>query len=537
MEQIAIYISLLVIIIFVGVIFDKATVPSALLLVIAGMLLSFIPLFSQIELSPTLILNIFLPLLLYQISSFASWKDVRKNFRPIALLSVGHVIFITILVAVVIHHLIPQLGWPLAFVLGAVISPPDDVAIVAIAEKIHMPNRIITILEGEGMLNDATALLLFRLALATVITHQFNPIHAFSTFFLMVIGETLYGIILGNIIGKIRLHITDSKLHMLASLLTPFLAYLPAEMLGGSGVLATVVTGFVIGEIYATKFTPEFRLLSRSIWPTLSFAILSFLFISIGLNLKIIIQGISSIPLAQLFLYGMTIVLTVILGRFVWVYSAAAIPRLLFPSIRKKDPFPPWQFPFIISWAGMRGAISLAAAFAVPSLPIVAGIGNPKYLLLFLVFCVIIATLIIQGLTLPYLLKILGVDKHGQQEKYSDHILELKTRLKLSKSVLRWLKVYKEEIVGNERLLDEIKIYIRNYKMTRKRLKERLESHHGIIEHDDEIELREAVFLSSQIIELERKELLRLWKEEKINLIVRNKLLEELDHKVKHIVT
>ena len=190
-----------------------------------------------IDLDPKVVLNIFLPILVYQISSFASWNDFKKNKRPIALLSVGHVIFITAIVAWVIHALIPELGWPLAFIIGAVLSPPDDVAIVAIAEKIRMPNRVITILKGEGLFNDATALILFRFALAALLTHQFSAVHAVTTFFAIIIGETLYGLAVGYIMGELKVKISNTVLHVIASVLTPFLAYTPAVMLGGSGVL------------------------------------------------------------------------------------------------------------------------------------------------------------------------------------------------------------------------------------------------------------------------------------------------------------
>lgn len=534
MEQLILYITLLAIIVVIGVTFDKAPVPTSLLLVLTGICLNFIPIFTDIELDPMIVLNVFLPLLLYQISSFSAWKEMKKNIRPIILLSIGHVIFITVLIAITIHYLIPQLGWPLAFLLGAVISPPDDVAIVSIAEKIRMPNRIVTILEGEGMLNDATALTLFRFSLAAALTHQFSFIHAVSTFFIVVVGEIIYGLIVGYTIGKLRLKINDPKIHMIASLLTPFIAYLPANLLGGSGVIATVVTGFVIGEVYAVKFSPEFRLLSRAIWPTLSFAIQSLLFIMIGLNLRVILTNIATIPIHDLVIYASAIIFVVIIGRFIWVYPAALLPRMLIPSIRKKDPLPPWQFPFVISWAGMRGAISLAAALAVPVLPNIGNI-NPKYLLLYLVFCVIIATLIIQGFTLPWLLKILGIEKHGQREKYSDHILELNTRLKLAKLVLRWLKEYKSEIFANQRLLDEVNLRIKDLQMFSKQLKENIDHHGENMQHDDISELRDAVFLRMQIIDYERREVLRLWHEDEINLYVRNKLVEELDHRARRL--
>jgi NhaP-type Na+/H+ or K+/H+ antiporter len=271
MEQLITYTALFSVIVILGQIFNKSTIPLSLILVIVGMILCMIPNFPLITLNPDVVLNIFLPVLIYQISTASSWKDLKKNRWPIASLSFGHVIFITILVAVTIHTLIPELGWPLAFVLGSVISPPDDVAIVTIADKIRMPTRIVTLLEGEGMLNDATALIIFRFSLAAVVTHQFYPLQALTTFVIVIIGETLYGLALGYAIGKLRLRIKNPVLHIMASILTPFLAYLPPEQLGGSGIIATVAVGSVIGHVYSVRFTPEFRLISKAVWPTLAF--------------------------------------------------------------------------------------------------------------------------------------------------------------------------------------------------------------------------------------------------------------------------
>lgn len=535
-----VYTALLAIVVIVGTLFSKSPVPTSLLLVITGMFLSLIPGFPHIDIKPDLVLDVFLPLLIYQISVSSSWKDVKKNLRPIALLSVGHVIFIAFLVAFVIHAVIPEMGWPLAFVLGAVVSPPDDVAIVSIAEKIHMPNRVLTILEGEGMLNDATALILFRFALVALVTHTFSPLHAVGAFFMVVIGETLYGLALGYVIGELRLRIRDPLIHMIASILTPFLAYLPAERLGGSGILATVITGFVIGHVYSVRFSPGFRLLSRAVWPTISFGIQSILFLMVGLDMRFIMGNIIVIPAKSLVLYSVVVIATVILGRFFWVFVAVThLPRLLFPYILKKDPYPPWQYPFVVSWAGMRGAISLAAALAVPSLPLLVDGANPKDLLIFLVFWVIVATLVMQGLTLPWLMGVIGIRQYGQRERYSEHLAELKTRVQLTKAVLLWLNEYKSLVKDNPSLCAEITLRIRDYKMLKKQLRQRLKDHDGAAQHDESdetSELRDATFLSSQIISVERAALIGLWRKEKVTHAIKNKLLDEIDHHAKHVV-
>lgn len=536
MEHIETTMILFIIIIVVGQIFNKSSIPITLLLVMIGMVLSFIPQFPKVELSSELVLDIFLPILVYQISSFSSWVDIKKNFRPIALLSVGHVMFMTILVAYVIHELIPQFGWPLAFVLGAVISPPDDVAIVSIAEKVRLPGRVITILEGEGLLNDATALILFKFALIATLTHQFMLSTAITSFFGLIIAETIYGIFLGYLIGELRLRLYNTTLHMMASLLTPFLAYVPSVAFGGSGVLATVITGFIIGHRYATRFTPEFRLVSRSLWPTLSFGINCILFFMVGLDMRSILDNISSFSVSTLSFYTMAVIVTVIVGRFIWVYVGVAfLPRFLFPYIKRKDPYPPWQYPLIISWAGVRGGISLAAALAVPFLPNAIEGANARDFLIFLVFAVIAATFIIQGLTLPWLIKITGGQKISEQEQYKEHLSELQARKEIITEILHWLRKYKTQIEHDSKMYHQIKIYIQEYILQKNNLLAMIKGHQAVTDHDEITENETELFLLLQIIQIEREKLMELWRDEKISFLIRNKMLDKLDHRVKNL--
>lgn len=536
MDQNEIYIMLLGIIILVGLLFNKSTIPIALILVLTGIGLSLFISFPHIELNPNIVLDIFLPMLLYEISGFSSWNDIKKNMRPIMLLSIGHVLFITFLVALAIHTLIPQLGWPLAILLGAVLSPPDDVAIVSIAEKIHMPKRLLTILEGEGMLNDATALILFRFALAAVVTHEFSILQGVSQFCIVIALETLYGIALAYAVGTIRLKIDDPILHMIISIVTPFLAYFPAERLGGCGVLATVVTGFVMGHHFLVRFPPEVRLASRFVWPTLTFVLQNFLFLLVGLNMRFILDNLEQFPSEHLVQYTIVIVSIVIIGRFLWVYPSAYIPRFFFASIRRKDPYPPWQYPFIISWAGMRGGISLAAALAVPVLPGTDGLENPRDFVIFLVFCVIIITLIVQGLTLPFILRALGIHSHIKREQSREYFSELSARIKMATAVIQWLYEYKESVIHDEKLLEEVKLQIRNYRLLKKQLRERIDSHAKNLKQSTNIDSFNAFTLLSQIIEVEKNELFSLWQKEEISHAVRNKLLDQLDHRAHNLV-
>ncbi len=537
MEAIILYVVLFIIIVVVGHLFNRFPFPLSLILVVVGMMLSLAPNLGSISIQPHIVLNIFLPLLIYQISAFSSWKDFKKMFTAIALLSIGHVIFITVLVAVVIQWLIPELGWPLAFVIGAILSPPDDVAIVSIAEKIRLPEKVITILEGEGMLNDATALTLFRFSLAALLTHHFAPAPAVLTFFLVIIGETIYGIVLGYILGELRKKINNSSLHVLASLLTPFLAYIPPQLLGGSGIIATVATGFVIGNVYAARFTPEFRLISRAMWPSIFFGIQSILFLLVGLNMFSIVKSVSVIPTHYLILYSSVVIATIIVGRFFWVYFPNFyIPRLLFPHIRRLEPHVPWQFPFIVAWAGMRGSISLAAALAVPLLPNLVYGANARNFLIFLIFTVILVTLLIQGSSLPFILKMIHIEKFSHCEEYGEHLMEISARKELTTAALHWLNEYKLQFDTNADIQEDIKFQITHYKKLKTKLKKRIDAHmDASFKHDEAAEIAEDTSLILDLIEVEKNKLMELWHSDKINLKVRNKLLEQLDHQARNI--
>ncbi len=535
MELEFIYLALFGIIVVLGQLFNRTAIPMALLLVITGMLLSFLPGMPILRLDPDIVLNIFLPILIYHISSSSSWRELRKNRRPVLSLSIGHVIFMAVVVAWVMHHLIPAMSWSLALLLGSLVAPPDDVAIVSIAEKIRMPARVVTILEGEGMFNDAAALILFRFSLAAIATNTFSIPAAVTDFVVVIVGETLYGFAVGWVMGEWRKHIHNTSLHMIASLLTPFVAYYPATHLGGCGVLATAVAGFMIGNRYAPYFSPEFRLVSRSIWPMLSFLVQSIVYLLLGLNLHLILRNISLVSLPILYFYSLIVIALVVVGRFVWVFPSVYLPRFLSASLRKKDPYPPWQYPVIVSWAGMRGSISLAAALAVPVLPqIIEGV-NTQDFLLFIVFSVIVVTFVLQGLTLPLLLKLLGVHKLGQQENYKNHLLELKTRLKLVRAVIRWLLTYKKSVENDNKILEQINLSLASYRRTKIMLVERIAEHTDGQPHDEVAEAHAENVVAAQIIAMERAELLRLWREEKINLHIRNKLLDRLDHRSHYI--
>jgi monovalent cation/hydrogen antiporter len=532
MDPFIIYLILFSIVVLLGQIFQKSTVPIALILVIFGMILSFIPFFPEIHIDSKLVLNIFLPLLIYQISAFSTWRDIKKQARPITLLSIGHVLFITILVALVIHTLIPQMGWPLAFALGAIISPPDDVAIVAIAEKVRIPERMFLILEGEGMFNDAAALTIFRFALAAAITNQFSFTHAVGVFSAVILGETLYGFLLGHLLGQLRIRIANTKLHVIASLITPFLAYIPMEKLGGSGIIATAIVGFIIGNQYTLRFTPEYRLASLMIWPMLAYAIQAIIFLLVGLDLRANFIRITSIPLESLAVYVASVIAVVIIGRFIWVYGFVIfVPGFIFPFSRKMNTRP-WKTSFLISWAGIRGGISLAAALAIPPLALQIDNVNIRDLLIFIVFCTIFVTLVLQGLSLPYFLKKIGIDKIGQSERYTEHMNELQARIKMIRAALKWLHQYKSKMKHDKKVSAEISMYIYEYELLKNQFESRIVDHDKKTIHALESEIIEKSSLLLQIAEIEKAEITKLWFEDKINLKTRNKLISILDHQI-----
>jgi len=533
MNQQHIFLGLLGIISLVGILFRKTSVPIGLILVVVGMVLSLLNLFLPVVLDPQLVLTVFLPAIVYQASAYTALREMKKYRRTITLLSVGHVFFITILVAITIHWLMPQYGWALAFLLGAIISPPDDVAIMAMAEKINLPQRLIIILEAEGMLNDATALILFRFSLVAMISHQFSLGKAVTDFFIIVIAETLYGVLLAYIIGTIRTKFTDPTLHMIVSIITPFLAYIPSNQLGGSGVLATVVTGLIIGNYFLERYTPEIRITGRAVWNTIAFALQNILFLLVGLDFHNIIERISFISYGALLGYSLAVVAMIIIGRFIWVFTTINLPRLNFFKSKKKI-IPPWQFLFIVSWAGMRGGVSLAAALAVPSLLIIGNL-NVRDFIVFIVFICIVATLLIQGLTLPWVMKRLRVKRHKLKEKYSEHISELSARVAMIKAVLKWLKEYMKMIKKDPDLEAQVRLHIKQYELLKKQLVEKIKNHSAFIDHDAHLELKNEVLLASQLLEVERAELARLWHKEEISFAVKTRLLQQLDFRAHHL--
>jgi CPA1 family monovalent cation:H+ antiporter len=413
-----IFVGLLLAVAVLALVARKLTIPYPILFVGGGLLIGLIPKLPKVRLNPELVFLFFLPPLLFPAALLTSWRDFRANLRPIGLLAVGLVLFTTAAVGYLAHYF---MGLPLAagFVLGAIISPPDAIAATAIANRLKIPRRIVTILEGESLANDATALVAYRFAVAAVTTGSFSLARASGQFLYVGIGGILVGLLIGWLAEQLHKRVDDPPIEITVSLLTPFAAYLLAERLDTSGVLAVVTAGLYLGRRLPELITFKTRLQGGPFWEMVEFLLNGFVFILIGLQLPEVLRALSgdAIPLRRDLWYALLISLAVILIRILWVFPATYLPRLIFKKLCRADPYPKWQHVTIVAWTGMRGVVSLAAALALP-LTIQNDAPFPgRDLILFLTFCVILVTLVVQGLSLPPIIRWLGVKDDGAMEK------------------------------------------------------------------------------------------------------------------------
>jgi monovalent cation/hydrogen antiporter len=389
-------------------------VPYPILLVLGGVGLAVIPGIPDVVLDPDLVLLVILPPLLYAAAFFTPLRELRRNVRAVSLLAIGLVLATTVAVAVVAHELL-DFGWAEAFVLGAVVSPTDPVAATAIARRLGIPGRIVTIVEGESLVNDATALVAYKFAVAAVVTGSFSLIDAAGEFVVVVAGGIAVGIAVGFLIAAVRRRLENPPVEVTIALLSGYFAYLPAEAIGVSGVLAAVTVGIYMGRLTSRLTSPTTRIQGVAVFQILTFLLNSALFVLIGLQLPTVVDGISDLGTGELILDGALVAATVILIRIVFVFPIAYLPRRLSRRVREREPYPPRRHVLILSWTGMRGAVSLAAALALP-LTTDAGTAFPeRNLIIFCAFSVILATLVIQGLTLPPLIKWLEVDDYDEE--------------------------------------------------------------------------------------------------------------------------
>ena len=422
-------------------------IPYPILFVLGGLSLGFVPGVPNVVLDPDLVLVIVLPPLLYSAAYFSSLRDLRYNVRTISLLAVGAVLATTFGVAAIAHAMIDDLSWKAAVVLGAIVSPTDPIAATSIANRLGAPRRVVTVVEGESLVNDATALIIYRFAVAAVVAGTFSLSDAAMEFIGNAAGGIAIGLAIAWLVSQVRRRLDDAPTEIALSLLTAYFAYLPAEALHVSGVLAAVTVGIYLGWRAPMLVTsPTTRLQSLAVWEILVFVVNAFLFALLGLQFQELVQSLESYSAATLIGYAAIVGAAVILIRIVCVFAAAYVPRRMFRRIRERDPYPPWQYPVMASWMGMRGAVSLAAALALP-LQTDAGAPFPaRDLIIFLTFCVILVTLVLQGLSLPALIRKLDTPPDDGAERE-----ELKARKYAAKAAIdRIEELMSEEWVRNE---------------------------------------------------------------------------------------
>ena len=531
MPEIEAILILLVAVAALATLANRIGLPYSILLVLGGLALGFVEFLPQVELDPEVVFLLFLPPLLYVSAIFTSWRDFRANLRAISLLAVGLVLMTTCVVAAVAHWAV-GLPWAAAFVLGAIVSPTDAIAATAVAQRLGVPRRIVTILEGESLVNDATGIVAYRIAVVAVTTGAFSLWQAGLQFVVGAIGGIAVGLAFGWVVVWARRHVSDEpNVQNTISLFTPFAAYLLAEEpshyawealhLQGdfafSGVLSVVAAGLYLGRKVPYVITSEARLQAYAFWELVAFLLNGLIFALIGLQLSSIVERLSAFSVAELVLYGGLVSLTVILARFLWVFPATYVPRWVSRSLRERDPSPSPRAVTVIAWTGMRGVISLAAALA---LPLTTSTGAPfpgRDLILFLTFSVILATLVVQGLSLPALIRGLGLEDDGSRERE-----EIEGRIEVAQAALARI----EELAAEDWVREDTAERARGlYNYRRSRFAARID---GDV---DGIEERSAAFqrFMTELLRAQRSTLLELRNEGRISDEVMHRIERDLD--------
>src|SRR5581483_6373951 len=454
---------LLAVLAAVAVIARRLDLAPSILLVIVGVAIALIPGLPRVELAPEFVLLVVLPPVIYSAGVSMSWREFRFNLRPIMLLAVGCVIFTTWAVAAAMHWGL-GLPWTVGFLVGAIVSPPDVVAPLAIARRLGIPHRVVVVLEGEGLANDATALVLYRFTVAAIVTGTFSLGEATGTFFLIIVGEIAYGIGIGWLTLRLRRWVGDPRVELTLSVMAPYVAYWLPQYLGGSGVIATIAAGLYVSWRGPLLIPSATRLQGIFFWDLILYLIEGFIFLITGLQARAVIEQISSTSLREAIVATLLTTLVIIIARFIWVFPATYLPRWLIPAVRRRDPSPPWQLPFVIGYTGVRGVVSLAAALAIP-LTIANGTPFPdRDLVLFITFGVIVITIIGIGSSLPVVLRALHLTDTAEAESQQQHQAEHAARLELMQLTLERL----EELAAERQLDQAVTQPIRSHFETRR---------------------------------------------------------------------
>ncbi|HZB82579.1 MAG TPA: Na+/H+ antiporter [Rubrobacteraceae bacterium] len=494
------------------------SVPYPIVLVVGGALLGFTPGLPEVGLDPEVVLVVFLPPLLYGSSIYANFGDLRANLRALTLSTVGLVLATMCAVAWAAHALIPGLPWEAAFVLGAIVSPTDPLAAATIMRHLDAPRRLVSGIEGEGLFNDATALVAYRVAVAAVVAGSFSLAEAGLEFVLGAAGGVAVGLVVGAIAAEIRKRITDTQVNVTISLLTGYAAFVPADAIGASGVLATVTAGIYMGIRGPQILPARTRLQGYFVWDILDFIINAILFVLIGLQLRALVDGLSGYSASTLGGYALAVTGVVVGTRLVWYFTVPYLIRAIDrrPVQRARRVGARWRL--VMAWSGMRGAVSLAVALALPFTTDAGGGFPERDLVVFLTFAVIFFTLVVQGLSLPALIRRLGVSDGG-----ADADEEVRARLVATKAAIEQI----DALAGEEWTRDETVERMRALYEYRKR---RFAARAGKIE-DDGYEDRSLAY--QQIVQLvlgaQREALLRMRSDGKLSNEVMNRILRELD--------
>ena len=502
---------------------NKLKIPSPILLVVMGLTLGFVPALPSFALNPEVVFLLFLPPILYDAASHTSWHDFRAEIRPISTLAILLVFFTSVSVAVASHYFIPGFTWPMAFVLGAIVSPPDAVAASGIIKGLGLNKRVITILQGESLVNDASALIAYRFAIAAMTTGSFMLWRAGLEFFILVIGGILIGAMIAYVFIQIHKRILDSSIISTSfTILTPFISYLIAEHLNTSGVLSVVSTGLIISWRAPEIFTYHTRIRNRAVWDTAIFLLNGFIFILIGLQLPAILSDLGGYTMIELIVYGLIVSTVTILVRILWVFGVAysALGKNSKPN--DKDPYGDnWKNVLIVAWTGTRGVVSLATALALPLTLADGQVFPQRSLVLFLSFVVILMTLVVQGLSLPILIKVLGVLPHPEQQNE-----ERELRLVVANSVLNFID--KDlQLTITDHIRNEIR---RPYVDTIATLGKELIDHQDQLVKDKTATAAPSLLASRAVHQFQRQLLLEFHKDGTFAQSAIRRLEQELDH-------
>ncbi|MGH6789490.1 MAG: Na+/H+ antiporter [Pseudolabrys sp.] len=501
----------------VAVAAKRLNIAPSILLVVAGIGMALVPGLPDITLAPELVLLVILPPLIYSAGVSMSWREFRFNLRPITLLAFGCVVFTTCAVAAAAHYLL-QFDWATGFLLGAIVAPPDVVAPLAIARRLGLPRRLLVVLEGEGLANDATALILYRFAVVAVSAGTFSPGTAAGTFVLIVVGEIVYGIGIGWLSLRLRQWARDPRVEITLSLMTPYFAYWVPAHFGGSGVLATVACGLYVSWTGPRLIPPATRLQGIFFWDLIVYLIEGLVFLLTGLQARALIEKAHAFSIHDLLLATAWVTLIVIAARFVWVFPATYIPRWVNPRLARRDPSPSWQTTFMLSFTGVRGVVSLAAALAIPYVLDNGQAFPHRDLILFVTFGVIIITLVGQGLMMPVVVRWLGLAHLGSKERAD----ELQAEIEARQAALEEVKKRLETFIDGHELPDEVIELLRT----------RNESRRQILPKDmkDALEhMRQSAAVKKELIDAERDFIFQLLRDGKITDEARRRIEYELD--------